>query len=108
MKWIFAGDFNMIENKFDKQGGLKHLWKGNEKFFWLNFKMFLNLSDPIENRKGDYKDIWFTWNNNQDGQKRVFYRLDRVYLDGEFFSCLNNNGHSPIIVTPATISDHSC
>lgn len=63
--------------------------------------------DPLENNRENFKDIWFTWYNNQGGQNRVYYKLDRVYCESSFFSFQTDEGHSPIIVSHATMSDHS-
>ena len=38
----------------------------------MKFKRCFNLIDPIESRNGEFKDIWFTWNNNQDGRNLFF------------------------------------
>lgn len=62
--WVFVGDFNMVEHRADKSGGLAHSWKGNELFFWHKFKRKFNLTDPMENMHGKFPDIWFTWCNN--------------------------------------------
>ena len=97
----------MIEVGCDKQGGLKHQWKGNEHFFWCKLKRCFNLFDPLDNNRENFNDIWFTWCNNQGGQNRVYCRLDRIYCDSSFFSFQSKEGHSPITVSPAAMSDHS-
>ena len=97
----------MVEFICDKQGGLKNSWKGNEKYFWLKFKRCLNMVYPLENNRENFKDIWFTWCNNQGGHNKVFRRLDRVYCKSSYFSFQSEEGHSPVIVLLAAMSDHS-
>ena len=58
--WVFVGDFNMVEHRIDKAGGLPHCWKGNEMYFWFKFKRKFNLVDPMENMHDKFQDIWFT------------------------------------------------
>lgn len=86
--WVVVGDFNMVEHKIDKAGGLPHCWKGNEMYFWFKFKRKFNLVDPMENMHDKFQDIWFTWCNNQSGKHRVYCRLDRVYGDSSSISFL--------------------
>ena len=33
--------------------------------FWLKFKRCFDLPDPLEHRRSKFKDIWFTWCNNE-------------------------------------------
>lgn len=50
------GDFNMIENKEDKSGGIPHTWKGNERLFWVNLKRNFNIIDPLAGLEKTYND----------------------------------------------------
>lgn len=64
VNWIFIGDFNMIESGDDKCGDIAHGWKGNEIFFWNNFKRKFNLIDPRTNKKTNRGGNRYTWHNN--------------------------------------------
>lgn len=55
--WIFVGDFNMVENREDKSGGNVQCWKGNELFFWSNFKRKFRIADPLTLQKGSFSNI---------------------------------------------------
>ena len=105
--WVIVGDFNMVEHRIDKSGGLTHSWKGNEMYFWHKFKRKFNLLDPMEHMHGKFHDIWCTWCNNQRGKQRVYCRLDRVYGDVSVVSFIQEDSHAPIQVVPASLSNHS-
>ena len=81
VKWIFAGDFNMIECPKDKVGGGKFEWKNNEMFFWNRFKRTFGINDPMAGLKGGHEGIWYTWCNNQANKARIYCRLDRIYIN---------------------------
>ena len=85
--WIVAGDFNMIERAQEKSGGLKFEWKGNEPLFWCRMVNTLNLFDTLAGIRHESKGIWLTWSNFQKGDRRIYSRLDRFYLNKMWFIC---------------------
>ena len=104
--WFFGGDFNMVENSGDKLGGSPFEWKLAEKSHWDNFKQHFHLFDPLEGDIPGNRSLWFTWCNLQQGANRIYSRLDRFYVDNNFFSFSPNPCGSPITTLPATLSDH--
>ena len=104
--WILAGDFNMVENQDDKSGGLPFAWKHQEKFYWDRCKHKLNLFDPMEGCRRDDTSLWFTWCNFWQGSRRIYSRLDRFYVNSDFFSFSPNQQQSPVFASSSTLSDH--
>lgn len=74
----------MIEHQEDKLEGLKLEWKSREKINWTRMKEKIKLFDPIEGKKNYYGSIWYTWCNFQQGRRRIYCRLDRVYANKNF------------------------
>ncbi|XP_059077178.1 uncharacterized protein LOC131876287 [Cryptomeria japonica] len=104
--WMFGGDFNMIENQEDKLGGLPFSWKEQERLTWNNFKRTKSLFDPLRGSKNNNPSLWFTWCNFQKGQYRIYSRLDRFYLNSNFFSVIPDKNNNLVLVSPTTLSDH--
>lgn len=104
--WVLGGDFNMVINPQDKQGGNKVEWKGTERIQWERMTNKLKLLDPLAGKKGEYKSIWYTWCNHQQYNKRVYCRLDRFYFNKDFFEINKNDGGIQYAFIPYTLSDH--
>lgn len=49
--WLLGGDFNMVNNVQDKQGGNKVKWKGVERIHWERMVNKMRLTDPIAGRR---------------------------------------------------------
>lgn len=63
--WLLGGDFNMVLNAQDKQGGNKVEWKGAERIHWERMVNKLRLLDPIAGKKGLHNSILYIWCNHQ-------------------------------------------
>ena len=66
----------------------------------------LNLFDPLAGMRHESKGIWFTWSNFQKGDRRIYLRLDRFYLNKMWFSYKPQSDNNCVKVIPYTLSDH--
>ena len=96
----------MIESQDDKARGNPFHWKDNEKFHWNRFLNSKNLFDPIAGNRNLNLGIWHTWCNFQQGQARIYSRLDRFYADKHSFSFPPDQFGNIVQVTATTLSDH--
>jgi hypothetical protein len=67
--WILGGDFNMITNPMEKQGGLRRIDQESKSFGELIEN--ISLVD-VPSRNGI-----FTWNNKRGKEHRITVHLDR-------------------------------
>ncbi|XP_059072101.1 uncharacterized protein LOC131872684 [Cryptomeria japonica] len=104
--WVIAGDFNMVEHQDNKGGGLPFAWKDMKKSHWFKMKNSLQLYDPLAGNKNNNPGPWYTWCNHQQGNDRIYSRLDRFYANRNLFSFLPNDLGNSVLVTPSTLSDH--
>uniref|UniRef100_A0A803P4K7 Reverse transcriptase domain-containing protein n=1 Tax=Cannabis sativa TaxID=3483 RepID=A0A803P4K7_CANSA len=96
--WLLLGDFNTIFNYTDRNGGKraskKEIEDGNN---WLAKGLVDWLSSSGSN---------YTWTNNQEGEDRIYLRIDHVFKNEEWihtFPC------SRAYFQWETVSDHcSC
>ncbi|XP_038985526.1 uncharacterized protein LOC120111727 [Phoenix dactylifera] len=108
---LVAGDFNCITDPQEKMGGRAFTYKREirefQDFIASNGLIDLEFSGPT-----------FTWCNNQQGQTRVWERLDRVYATAGWAQCFFDyhvrhlpriaSDHCPLLVsTDAAVSFHS-
>ncbi|XP_038974426.1 uncharacterized protein LOC120105762 [Phoenix dactylifera] len=108
---LVAGDFNCIVHPHEKMGGRAFTYKREirefQDFIMENGLIDLGFSGPK-----------FTWRNNQQGQARVWERLDRVYATAGWIQCFPEHhvrhlpqiasDHSPLLVSTDTlVSSHS-
>jgi hypothetical protein len=104
--WLFGGDFNMVESHLDKSGGNPFHWKDNERSFWNKLLSSKCLFDPIAGRKDVNPGLWHTWCNFQQGNARIYSRLDRFYANKLFFSFPPDSVGNIVHVIATILSDH--
>nr|XP_027082456.1 uncharacterized protein LOC113704781 [Coffea arabica] len=74
--WCVCGDFNVIADPSEKRGGRP--FAGSEGLELLSFMEGAELFDA------GFSGSSFTWCNNRRGHTRIWKRLDRVLINGEF------------------------
>lgn len=75
-RWIFFGDWNMVERYKDKSREGSSLLSHNERLLWSQFKSHFQIEDPFE-YSGALK---YTWDSGNSEGHRSLARLDRAYL----------------------------
>jgi hypothetical protein len=75
--WILGGDFNMIKNPLEKQGGLHRIDQESKAFGELIENIIL-VDIPT-------RDGIFTWNNKRGKEHMITVRLDRFFLSEKSF-----------------------
>ncbi|KAH0650293.1 hypothetical protein KY284_030205 [Solanum tuberosum] len=78
--WLVGGDFNVIMNEDEKQGGLNFT-----QYEAMDFSQCINNCALIEMK---YVGSKFTWWNGRIEGECIFKRLDRVFGNQEFFDIL--------------------
>lgn len=104
--WILGGDFNMVEHKDEKLGGVVIEWKGGEKPHWDKMKNMKRFFDALEGLKHVHKGIWFTWCNFQKVGNKIYSRLDRFYTNRDFLSFILDHQGYLVVVKPSSLSDY--
>lgn len=61
----------------------------------------------MDKGKKDFNGIWFTWCNKRAFNRRIYCRLDRIYVNLHLVNFIHPLNCTPVLVTPASISDHS-
>ena len=97
-QWVIGGDFNLIVNLEEKNGGRRTMDKFQEAFREC---LARGLLIDVETGNG-----WFTWNNKRGGEHLVASRLDRflvaeniMHSTGDFMAAVllaNGSDHWPI------------
>ncbi|KAK7267347.1 hypothetical protein RIF29_20016 [Crotalaria pallida] len=103
-KWVLLGDFNCCLNIQEKLGGHQLDYSQIEGF--RDFVFHCQLEDM------KYGGCFYTWNNRQEGEDRIFSKLDRVLVNEEWCRVwpemqteFINNGtsdHIPMVVKWST------
>ena len=98
--WIVMGDFNLINNSNDKDGGIIASQRKCEELNKFQFDCNLMVAD--------FKRQSFTWINRRMGKANVCKRIDRVLVNIEGNICFSNfsfihetikgSDHCPFIV----------
>ncbi|PPS12817.1 hypothetical protein GOBAR_AA07819 [Gossypium barbadense] len=70
--WIVGGDFNVILNNAEKEGGRRKPKSSMNDFCDILEEMLLV---DVKTRNG-----WFTWTNNREGSNLIKERLDRFLI----------------------------
>uniref|UniRef100_A0A7N0V2P2 Endonuclease/exonuclease/phosphatase domain-containing protein n=1 Tax=Kalanchoe fedtschenkoi TaxID=63787 RepID=A0A7N0V2P2_KALFE len=73
--WLVGGDFNVISSWNEKRGG-RHLDDGS----MLEFNSFIIQSGLIDLSSAD---PGLSWSNNQQGSRRIYKKLDRIFMNSE-------------------------
>lgn len=73
--WVVGGDFNCVMNVEERIGALVRSWE-MEPIRRCMFSCGLQDMISTDNR--------FTWNNKQEGQARVFAKLDRALVNKQW------------------------
>ncbi|XP_062113165.1 uncharacterized protein LOC133824300 [Humulus lupulus] len=93
--WLIVGDFNAVFDSADRMGGkaisLKELEDARQ---WLDL-------DIVEEMK--IMGSFYTWSNNQDGNNRIFSKLDIVFFNEDWLDSFPNVS---AIVNWEVVSDH--
>ncbi|KAJ0961245.1 hypothetical protein J5N97_000791 [Dioscorea zingiberensis] len=100
--WLIVGDFNTIREISEKQGGNMARGTCTKSELFNSFIMNYNLSEP------KFIGSPFTWCNNQRGGARIWARLDRVIVNGNWYDSLASynikhlakcqSDHCPILI----------
>ncbi|XP_050233102.1 uncharacterized protein LOC126681599 [Mercurialis annua] len=99
LPWTVLGDFNAILNNSERRGGLEAVQIDCEQF-----KECIEQDNLIEMKWTCHE---FTWNNNQDGDSRVWRRLHKILISEAWLNSFEakarvlNSGiydHSPLII----------
>lgn len=93
--WLVGGDFNIITMHNEKKG--IHPLDVNATMDFNNFIMRAGLSDA------GYCGHDYTWCNNRDGDDKVWERLDRFLVNGNYIS---NFALPKVTHLPRATSDH--
>ncbi|XP_020270938.1 uncharacterized protein LOC109846122 [Asparagus officinalis] len=93
---ILSGDFNTITGQEDKIGGL-----AVTEAVTIDFREFID-NCQLSHLKTD--GCYYTWNNKQDSNFRVWSRLDRTLVNDSWIN-LHNSSHVEYL--PPSCSDHS-
>lgn len=105
-EWIIGGDFNMIEEQEDKQGGRCHGGiRGRESRNWQSVKFRFGLQDSfrLDTFRKTTNKI-YTWENRRPPPNTVLSRIDRFYVSG---TIAQQGGKIGIWPTLPHISDHA-
>jgi len=94
--WLVGGDFNVIMNEEEKQGGMDFT-----QYEALDFGQCINNCALMELK---YSGSKFTWWNGRIEGGCIFKRLDRVFGNQEFFDILPS---SEVIHQVREGSDHA-
>lgn len=97
----------MVEHPQDKARGLKFEWKPNKKFVGFRWINKLRLPDPLPGKKAEHNDIWHTWCNFQQGNNRIYSRLDRFYYNKDWICVKRDGSGCSVKVVPYTLFDHN-
>nr|PNR49067.1 hypothetical protein PHYPA_010963 [Physcomitrium patens] len=104
--WILGGDFNMIDQLDDKQGGQDTIGRGQrEQVAWGDLQVHLGLQDSFradEFRKLSTKK--FSWDNRRYAPGMICSRLDRFYLN---HTLIQLGGQTSIWPSLTHVSDHA-
>uniref|UniRef100_A0A7N0ZRI2 Endonuclease/exonuclease/phosphatase domain-containing protein n=1 Tax=Kalanchoe fedtschenkoi TaxID=63787 RepID=A0A7N0ZRI2_KALFE len=73
--WMIGGDFNVISSWAEKRGG-RMIDDGS----MMEFKSFIIQSGLTDITSTDGS---LSWTNNQQGAKRIYKKLDRVFINSE-------------------------
>ncbi|XP_059295379.1 uncharacterized protein LOC132048699 [Lycium ferocissimum] len=93
--WCLGGDFNVILNPSEKLGGKPHrMYKSLD---------FSSCMDNCELTDIGFMGPNFTWCNNRRPVKRIWKRLDRVFINDSWGQLFHNN---IVRHLPRTGSDH--
>ncbi|XP_070022131.1 uncharacterized protein [Nicotiana sylvestris] len=93
--WCIGGDFNVILDPAEKQGGRPHrMYKSLD---------FSSCMDNCEVKDLGYVGPKFTWCNNWEARRRIWKRLDRVFVNDLWCQTMQNNVVKHL---PRTGSDH--
>ncbi|KAK7275607.1 hypothetical protein RIF29_16726 [Crotalaria pallida] len=101
LPWTVCGDFNAVLNPAEKLGGQESDLNQIQAF--RNCLISAHLLDM------NYTSCYYTWTNNQDGQDRIFSKLDRVLINDRWMNCWPDvvstflhggvSDHSPAIIS---------
>ncbi|XP_020255457.1 uncharacterized protein LOC109832518 [Asparagus officinalis] len=94
--WILCGDFNTITGNEDKLGGAMAIEAET-----IDFREFIDMC-YLSHLKTE--GCYFTWNNKQDSNSRVWSRLDRALTNDSWIN-LHNSSHVEYMLP--SCSDHS-
>ncbi|XP_062103537.1 uncharacterized protein LOC133814614 [Humulus lupulus] len=96
--WTILGDFNAIFNVEDRSGGKPvSTSKLIDSSQWLS----PNQVDLLKSTGS-----FFTWTNNQDGQARIYSKIDHIFTNEEWLDFFPN---TLVVFRWETVSDHcSC
>ncbi|KAG5595838.1 hypothetical protein H5410_037070 [Solanum commersonii] len=81
--WLVGGDFNVIMNEEEKQGGMNF-----NQYEALDFGQCINNCELMELK---YSGSKFTWWNGRIEGGCIFKRLDRVFGNQDFFDLLSSS-----------------
>lgn len=76
VRWIFSGNFNLVESRHDKNNPCSCLVRVTKRTLFNNLKTFLGVED-YPRSQGSLK---FSWNNWRLDGVRVLARLDQMYI----------------------------
>lgn len=82
--WCVRGDFNVISDTADKLGGKPHIMYTSLNNFICCIKS-CGLFDV------GFSGSKYTWCNNRRPGKRIWKRLDRIFLNDYWIQALDNN-----------------
>ncbi|XP_062118979.1 uncharacterized protein LOC133832684 [Humulus lupulus] len=93
--WLVVGDFNAFFDSADRMGGkaisIKEL---EDAIQWLD----LGIVEEVK-----IMGSFYTWSNNQDGNNRIFSKLDRVFFNEDWLDSFPNVN---AIANWEVVSDH--
>ncbi|XP_042958231.1 uncharacterized protein LOC122293850 [Carya illinoinensis] len=100
LPWILCGDFNIIREDSERQGGLPRPFNAMG-----DFNICLQNCGVMDMRS---QGALMTWCNGQSGLARSWARLDRCFLNSNFLNCFPNvfsqvlsrstSDHSPLVI----------
>ncbi|KAL2894864.1 hypothetical protein RDABS01_010773 [Bienertia sinuspersici] len=97
--WCVTGDFNAIMNKEDRQGAVVR---------WTEIQPMIECVNICELEDIRSSGRFFTWSNKQEGNKRVFTKIDRTLCNGGWCAMFptaetlflpeNDFDHTPMVI----------